>query len=248
MHTIYSILLLTSGGLVGGTITLYLLARRWHRTLRDQVYHCSLKKAIASKAYSTNGLLDTTPLSLSSQKTNEDYRIIYDISSTPSRPGVAFPANEDELERVFTKSLRRNTGWFARFPQSWMIWLIARTPEQRDSFSRDHIEGLEFRLGELVCGVYRVAKRMAGRVEIAMELPSRAGAPARVGGMLIISLESSDAGKGTVMRTETWQWTKAGSGVVLPLERGVVRWMHEAGSWWLLVTEVEFLGEISGKS
>ncbi|KAK5168266.1 uncharacterized protein LTR77_006835 [Saxophila tyrrhenica] len=227
------------GGGVGaaGLAALYVWAQQLHHSLVQQVKHKSVTTK-ELKGMRDRGELET--LSPHLTRDLEDYKIIYDIDERSSN-SVAFPARE-RLDKLFTQLLRRNMSLFARFPQSWTLWLIAKSPEQRESFSQAHIKALNFREDDVFCGFYRVVKRTSGRVEIGMAIPAQ---QPPIEGRLIISLREQEGG--TAMRTETLQWTEARSGAVLPLDRRPIRFMHEVASWWLLVTGVEYLEKISSE-
>ena len=148
----------------------------------------------------------------------QDFRIIHE----KDEKAISTDLNADQIGDLFTKLLRRNMSCFARMPQSWMLWLITKTPEQRQSFSQSHIKSINFSEDDLFCGFYRVVRRTSSKVEVRMEPPQ---ADAAFGGMLVITLKQSD-GEATLC-TETLQWTNATSGVTLPLERAPYKIMHE---------------------
>ncbi len=147
-------------------MTLYIYLRRWHRALREQVSHRALDSAQTRQAYESGDLPGLPQILL---KTSDSYRYIYDTSSIPHST-LPLP-DEANLEHIFTQLPRRNLTCFAHFPQSYMMRLLARSPEQQRSFSQSHIAALNFEPGDLFCGGYRVARQTAGRVEVAIELP-----------------------------------------------------------------------------
>ena len=146
------------------------------------------------------------------------------------------PFKQPNAEELFTKLLPRNMVAFANLPQSWMLSMLAKTPEQRNSFQKSRLLAMNYEIGDLFCGFYRVIKRDPFKVEIDMEPPPGAGPLA---GRLVISLNRRDSE--AFLRTETLQWISIDSKVALPLERAPIRFMHEMASWWLLVSGAAYL-------
>ena len=139
--------------------------------------------------------------------------------------------------------MRWNMNLFsARLPQSYLLRLIAKDEQQKASFQADVIDSLEFEEGDLVCGVYRVMHRRATKCEFGLHDPDEKF-PASFGGRLVTSVVPGPEGKGEILRTEALQWVGKDEGMVLPLERGSMRWMHEFASWWLLASGAEWLTE-----
>lgn len=58
-------------------------------------------------------------------------------------------------------------------------------------------------------------------------------------GRLAISVQEN--GEEIVFTTETLMWKPAQEKALLPLERGLVRWVHETAAWWLLDSGVRYL-------
>ena len=93
---------------------------------------------------------------------------------------------------------------FAKLPQNWMLSLVAKTPEQRESFQKSRLLAMNYDVGDLFCGFYRVIKREPFKVEINLEPPPGAGPLA---GRLVLSLNRS--GDEAFLRTETLQWIQS---------------------------------------
>lgn len=169
------------------------------------------------------------------------------LLSTPSTPALLhekcsvpipnYTISEDSPEH-FTRLLRHNMSSFARYPQAWIFWLML--PEHRHTFSDSYIERLDFVVGDLVCGVYRVVKAEPTYVELRMEVPPRFGA---VAGLLVIRLDNTQD-SGVVLITETLQWTSNGTIKDLPLSKPLPKFLHEIASASLSVSGAEFLSRL----
>lgn len=167
------------------------------------------------------------------------YRVAHD-KTVKHIPDVVVVMGE-ELEGCFTKVLRRNMTSFSYMPQGWLLlWLASSAPDQRRTFSREYIHNLDFKEGDVVCGVYRVVKRTGLHVEIELQAPKALGP---VSGLMIISIRPRNEGAALV--TETIQWTKKDSGAILPLERWIGGFLHSLASRWLAVTGGTYLQSLS---
>jgi hypothetical protein len=219
--------------LVSGAVTVtsaYLYARYLHQALASQVHHQSIDAA-GRKVAVERKELETLPKELLGSP--QSFRIVHDRDEKLANCEAFKDANAEEL---FTKLVRRNMAAFAKLPQSWMLSMIAKTPEQRDSFQKSRLLAMNYEVGDLFCGFYRVIKRDSSKVEIDMEPPPGAGPLA---GRLVVSLNRR--GDEAFLRTETLQWIPSDSKVALPLERAPIRFMHEMASWWLLVSGAAYL-------
>jgi hypothetical protein len=121
-----------------------------------------------------------------------------------------------------------------------MLWLVMSSPEQRRTFAQDYIQGLDFKEGDVVCGVYRVVKRTSLHVELELQMPT-SNSP--ISGLITISLRPRNDGAALV--SETIQWTKKDSGAILPVERWVGGFLHSMASRWLVVTGAVYLQSLS---
>jgi hypothetical protein len=225
-----------TGSVVGfaSIVAAYIWARNFHKNLATNVSHRVVDTRERNESRDS-GTLESLPRQLVND--TDDYRIIHDrdemVISNWRQIG------DDRAATLFTALMRRNMSLFSRFPQSWMLWLIAKSPEQRQSFTQAHIKALDFSAGDLFCGFYRIVERRPTRVDINLEFPEN-GPP--VGGMLILSLEQRD--DGTLLRTDTVQWTRQASGAVLPLERPPFRFMHELASWYMLESGAKYVKDL----
>lgn len=224
--------------LTTATLTTTLYLRHRHRTLRAQVTTRTLTSPAALP--SLPAALTANPSAYHAIHTQDTIPL-----SAPTTTHLLHPSNAPPAQNLFTQLLQRNMHAFARrAPQSYALRLLARTPEQRRSFSHHHISRLQFAEGDLACGVYRVLARDPTRCEMGMDAtttgtPAR-GLPPSFGGRLVTALILPGDGEGGegVLRTETLQWVSladARAGFALPLERRAMRWLHELASWGLLV-------------
>lgn len=166
----------------------------------------------------------------------DQYYAIYDHSSKfVSRDSL--PKNVP-TEQLFSKLVRRNMTAFTRFPQALVIRLISRTPEEQRSFKSSHISSLDFNKGDLVCGVYRVVARTKNKVEFEITMKNMEF----VNGRLAISFRETESE--VVFSSETLMWRRSDETQAMPMEKPLLRWMHETASWWLLDSGVKYLMEI----
>ena len=229
--------ILLTGGVVSLT-SIFLYVRYLHQSLRSQIKSTKVT-AEERKGACASGEIEYLPPDLIERP--QDFRILHVQDEKIS--SVSVPAKEGGAKQLFTKLLRRNNSCFSRTPQSYILRMMAKTPEQKQSFSRSHIESLNFEEGDLFCGFNRVLKRDPLRCEIELVPPEGMGS---FSGRLVFGLDRHS--EGTVLKTQTLQWTKKGDSTVLPLERGPAKFLHEMASWWLLVSGEQYLRNISGVS
>ena len=223
--------ILAAGTAVGLT-GVWLYVRHLHRSLAGQV---SSKKVSAEerKAAHNTGEIQTLPTDLIGNP--DDFRLLH-VQDQKSA-SISIPHKEEEnATKLFTLLLRRNMQIFAKMPQSWIMSAMTKTAEQKRSFSKEHIQSLEFQEGDLFCGFNRVLKRDPLKVEIELVPPESMGS---FSGRLVIALITE--GNTVILRTQTLQWTKAAGSAVLPLERRPAKFMHEIGSWYLIVSGLDNL-------
>ncbi|KAK3720365.1 hypothetical protein LTR37_003776 [Vermiconidia calcicola] len=202
----YRLLVTGSAAAIAGA---YLWARGFHRRLAQQVSSAEVSTAEREHAHATGELVSLPQAIL---ETPDDFRIVHKKNER-YMPGSTIFETQD-VEQHFTQLVRRNMACFAHFPQAWFMWLVARDPEQRQSFSQGHIASLSFQEGDLFCGFYRVLKREPLKAEVSMDAP--AGAPP-MNGRLVINLKQCK--DGAVLSTQVLQWTHARRSTVLPMER-----------------------------
>lgn len=107
---------------------------------------------------------------------------------------------------------------------------------QRNTFKASYIHSLDFKEGDIVCGLYRVAARTASSIEFEFMPP----APAM--GRLVLSYREKDANM--VFSSETAMWRNKEDKVPVPLERSVLKYLHEMAAWWLLDSGVRYLMDL----
>lgn len=223
--------ILLAGSAVSIT-SVYLYARHLHRSLATQIKHTKINAPARRDAY-TSGLIECLPVELIERP--QDFRIIH-VQDEKSG-SVSVPQDEQSAGELFTMLLRRNMRAFSLTPQSWILRMIAKTPEQKQSFTKAHIEALNFEEGDIICGFNRVLKRDPLKAELELTPPDGMGS---FSGRLVLSLARET--DGATLRTQTIQWTEVEkSTTTLPLERGFANFLHETASWHLIVSGVDFL-------
>ncbi|KAF7595699.1 hypothetical protein BBP40_005143 [Aspergillus hancockii] len=178
-------------------------------------------------------------VSLPPQVLNRECHTLYDHASRRVARKL-LPAQDPE--RLFTQLLRRNMTAFSRFPQAWILRSKVPTVERR-TFNSSYIQSLQFKEGDLVCGVYRVQERTDNKAVLEILLEGE------VNGRLVIRFW--EEGAELVFCTETIMWTKTmRSGqrrAVMPLEIPILRFLHEMAAWWLIDSGVTYLMDLNGK-
>lgn len=217
-------LLIAASAILTGSSVIYLYYS--HRKLASRISHSTHYGTLPST--STADTITSIPKPVYT----EEYYTVYDHAAraVPRRllPGL------DSAE-LFTLFVRRNMSTFARFPQAWTIWMI--TPfAQRNTFKASHIHSLDFKEGDIVCGLYRVAARTANSVEFDFMPP----APAQ--GRLVLRFIERDADM--VFLSQTAMWRGKDEKMVLPLERPLLKYLHEMTSWWLVDSGVRYLMDL----
>ncbi|KAJ5689962.1 hypothetical protein N7462_004354 [Penicillium macrosclerotiorum] len=222
-------LIITASAVITGGTAIYLYTV--HERLSSRIQH----KSHCGK------LSAPSPKPLEIESIPEDiftdqYFALYDHSSKAvSRDSL--PQNI-AAEELFTKLVRRNMIAFTHFPQAWMIRLVSRAPEEKQSFKASHISSLDFRPGDLVGGVYRVVARSGNKVEFEIKMKNMDF----VNGRMAISFHESETER--VFSSETLMWRRSDETQTMPLEKPLLRWMHETAAWWLIDSGVKCLTEI----
>ncbi|KAJ5355901.1 hypothetical protein N7517_010510 [Penicillium concentricum] len=205
------------------------------------IFHSGLSKRVTHQSYT--GTLSAAPKPASIKSIPEPvfgdgYFTVYDHASK-SVPRASLPSSET-TDMLFTRLVRRNMRAFSRSPQALMLAMASKTSEQKESFGTGHLSELDFEVGDLVCGAYRVVVRSKDRVEFEIKVE----AVDFVQGRLSISFEE-DGSHGeermVVFSSETVMWKRKDEVRKMPLERPPVRWMHETVTWWLLDSGVRYL-------
>lgn len=226
-------LLLAGGAATVAGIVLFPLAH--HFVLGRQVTHTQ-PSAGSLWASAECGEIESIPKTLT--ESAKDYRTVHDKVTTHIKD-VTIGLSAD-MEGDFTALLRHHFTQFNKTPVSWFAWLAFSTPSQRNTFQPDHINKLNFVKGDVVNGAYAVVKRSPLRVELAVSSPANLEA---VQSRLVISLRPRN--QGATLISETIQWTERNSGVTLPLERLVGRFLHDLTARWLVLSSAAFLRGIS---
>lgn len=222
-------LLLAGGAATVAGIVLFPLAH--HFVLGRQIIHTH-PSAGSLWASVDCGEIESIPKSVT--ENCKAYRTVHD-KVTKHIKDVTIGLSAD-LEQDFTALLRNNFTQFNKTPACWLIWLAFSTPSQRETFKTDYINKLQFVKGDVVNGAYEVVKRAPLRVELAILLPPNFEA---VKGLLVISLRPRN--EGATLISETIQWTEKNSGVTLPLERILGKFLHNLTARWLVLSGTAFL-------
>ncbi|KAJ5312807.1 hypothetical protein PENANT_c007G00150 [Penicillium antarcticum] len=221
-------LILTATAIITGSSVVYFY-----------VFHQRLASTIQHKAHRGTLTASTNPTGIESIPDavfTDQYFTIAD-SSSKSVLRACLPENES-TEQLFKRLVRRNMTAFSRFPQALMLKMALRTPEEKHSFKRSHISCLDFKEGDLACGIYRVKLRKENRVEFEMQMKTMDF----VNGRLAISCQEKE--DSIVFRSETVMWRKADESRIMPLERPAIRWMHETAMMWLIDSGARYLMDL----
>ncbi|EED23514.1 conserved hypothetical protein [Talaromyces stipitatus ATCC 10500] len=161
-------------------------------------------------------------------------------------------------QKLLTTYLRRNMSAFARYlPQARIIKMILRkaNPQALPTLNPVVIEKLDFGVGDVVCGIYKVLRREDALLEFGIEqLSPKAESQEKkteqqFDGRLVIGIRpASDIDSDSVeIYSETIMWRdNTKPNIIMPLERKIPKVMHELASWWLLDSGVNYLKGLKG--
>ena len=211
---------LISTVIIAGAPVLYFLYA--HRELSRKIHHTSSKGCLT-------GAVVTNIESIASSVLAEECTMVHDTSSK-SIPTARLPPIDQST--LLTKYLRHNMVRFSRFPQAWILRLLC-TRSERETFNRTYLQALDFKEGDVVCGIYKVLVRRAGKIELELKPMGP------VKGRLVIAIEKN--GEEMTFSNETVTWKGRNETVAMPLERGIGKWTHELASWWLLESGIDYL-------
>ncbi|KAN0111108.1 hypothetical protein V8E51_007495 [Hyaloscypha variabilis] len=196
-----------------------------HARLSQRIHHTT-KKGTATATEIIN------VESISHSVIEEKCFMIHDIASKPVRKELLPTLDTNTLLTTF---IRNTMTRFSSFPQAWLLRLIS----DHTTFKKTYIEKLEFKDGDVVCGVYRVVLRTEEKVELLMKQGS-------VEGRLVVGIEPK--GEDMVFYSETVMWKGKDDKTVMPLERAVPKWLHELASWRLLDLGTNYLVDLRKSS
>ncbi|KAJ5782295.1 hypothetical protein N7457_004069 [Penicillium paradoxum] len=211
----------------------------FHERLSKRIKHTSHRGTLSAASNPTT--IESIPDSVFSN----EYFMVYDYSSQ-SVPRSSLPSSE--MTDLFQRLVCRNMIAFSRFPQALVLAMASKTPQEKRSFKAGYLSALDFEVGDVVCGVYRVTLRKKNRVEFEIKMD----AMDFVQGRLAISYSGNQGlnrdgkrGEGPVVFcSETVMWRRADEVRKMPLERPLLRWMHETAAWWLLESGVRYLMDL----
>jgi hypothetical protein len=201
-----------------------------YRDLSKQVQHrshCGNASALCGKPVH----IATVPESVYSGR----YFAQYDMSS---KSVCRSDLQADQIGPLLTKLVRRNMTASMHFPQALMFQSASSTIEERQSFETSHITSLFFGEGDLVCGVYRVIRRSQSTVEFEIQMKSMEFLDGR------LAIFFCEQGNDIVFCSKTIIWRPCQEPRAMPLEKPLLRWMHETSAWWLLDTGVKYLSNL----
>ncbi|KAG4443284.1 hypothetical protein IFR05_001228 [Cadophora sp. M221] len=194
--------------------------------------HWSLSRIIqhGKESQRLTSRVKKTVSSIPEEAFSADHVMVHDWAQR-SIPASKVP--DLSLDELITLYLRHTMSQFSRLPQAYLLKTIADA-EERKTFETDYISTLDFKEGDLVHGIYRVIARSGGEVEFALK-------PLGVvkGSRLVIAIERK--GDEFVCSSETVMWKDAGERGLMPLERGIMKWMHEIAAWGLLRSGTKYL-------
>ncbi|KAF1809519.1 hypothetical protein P152DRAFT_159546 [Eremomyces bilateralis CBS 781.70] len=152
-------------------------------------------------------------------------------------PTPALPRYPDP-RAILTTYLRHNMVAFSRYPPAWMLYFAISDVGVRKTFSAPYLTSLNYEIGDLVNGVYRVITRTDSKVEMLFDPPRSYRGPAVTG---LLAVEIREEGEQTVFVNDTVMWREKGGKAVV-LEGKVGRWTHEiiaaglveGGTKWLM--------------
>ncbi|KAJ5122469.1 hypothetical protein N7448_003603 [Penicillium atrosanguineum] len=221
-------LIFTATAVLTGSSVVYFYI--FHKKLSARIQHRSHCGKLAASAKPCE--IESIPDAVFTDK----YFTLYDWSSK-SVPRYLMPGCTT-TEELFTKLVRRNMTVFTHFPQALMIRVGCTTAEEIHSFKTSHISSLDFDKGDLVCGVYRVIARSKNKVEFEMTMKNMEF----VNGRLALSFK--EKGGDVIFSSETVMWRRADESRTMPLEKCVVRFMHETAAWWLIDSGTKYLMDL----
>lgn len=220
----------TASAIITGSSAVYFYI--CHQRLASRIQHRSHRGKLTASSKPVE--IESVPDSVFT----DEYFALYD-RSTEAVPRSELPSSIP-TDQLFTALVRRNMTAFSHFPQALMIRLLCGTEEEKQSFRSSQISSLDFKKGDLVCGVYRVVAREKNKVEFAMRMKNLEF----VDGRLAISF--SEMEDEVAFCSETMMWRRADETRSMPLEKPVLRWMHETAAWWLIDSGVKYLMDLEG--
>lgn len=222
-------LLFTATAVITSSSAIYFYI--FHKKLASHIQHWSHRGPLSTLSPKPTGI-ELVPEAIYT----DQYYALYDYASK-SVPRYSLPSREP-TEVLFTKLVRRNMRAFAHFPQGLMMWAVCKTSEEKLSLKASHIDSLDFQVGDLVCGGYRVKVRTANKVEFEIKTDMIDC----MGGRLAISFHEKE-GEVTFC-TETLMWKRTDEKRAMPLEKPMLQWMHELTAWWLIESGVKYLMDL----
>lgn len=249
------------------SLYVYLLHRRLARSTLHVYKSCSGEDLVTATEQSDDKHDEIQPICTTIPDNvfaSDQYLLVYDRAWRILNKDSDLPSDQDLTtalggttgsyeQKLLTAYLRRNMSAFARYlPQARIIKMMIRksNPEAVQTLNPAFIEKLDFVVGDVVCGIYKILKREDAVVEFGMSQPAsttsqdskeeKEGSGQGFDGRLVIGMRP--VGDSLEVYSETIMWRDTNKkGVVMPLERKVPRVLHELASWWLLDSGVMYL-------
>lgn len=152
---------------------------------------------------------------------NESQYVVLHERASKSVLSNTLPSDSDP-NALLTMYLRYTMSSFSRSPQGYLIWHFIKSDDVRHTFDRSYIQSLDFKKGDLVCGIYKIANRAAKRAEMSFNTPESYSGPVAEG-MLIVGV--SNVNEHTVFFSDVYTWRKADE-KPMPMETSFGQWMH----------------------
>jgi hypothetical protein len=94
-------------------------------------------------------------------------------------------------DELLIKYLRANMTSFTYTPQAPLLRRMCKAPDAKRTFGADCLSKLDFEVGDLVCGVFRVVVKGKRRVEMALDPHESFSGPRESQGRIVARVEGS---------------------------------------------------------
>ena len=148
---------------------------------------------------------------------------------------------------------------FSKMPQAYLLRLMAPS-DARETFTKEYLDIIDFKVDDLVNGSYRVVYRDHGTCVFGMLYGP-------VEGRLVVSIEDEtskldhqtgersklykegdiDEDAVTISKNQLFIWVAKDAKVIMPMERSLPRWVHETAAWWMMDSGIKYLCSLRQK-
>jgi hypothetical protein len=108
------------------------------------------------------------------------------------------------LDGLLVRYLGANMKSFSRTPQCWIFWLLCTGEAGKKSFDERYLENLSFKVGDLVCGVFRVAVRHEDRIELIVDPDKSLRRFGEAKAIIAAKISEDDDGKNVTFVNGEW--------------------------------------------